>query len=76
MWQDRSTRQKHKDGHDVHGWIFAALLREMAGWFGRTGHCREYFFFCEMHPPRKRRSPPALAENGHADLGKVSNLNW
>ena len=20
-----------------------------------------------MHPPRKRRSPPALAENGHAD---------
>ena len=73
MWQDRSSGQKHMDDHNVQGWMFAALLCEMAG-FGRTGDCRAYFFFCEMHPPRKRRSPPALADNGHADLGKFERI--
>ena len=44
----------------------------MGGWPGRTSHIRErseYFFFCEMHSPRGRRSPKALAQHGHAEPG-------
>ena len=55
--------------HDVHGWIIAALLREMAALLremaGLEGQARgEYILLCEMRPPRERRSPCPLAQNG------------
>ena len=46
--------------HDVHGWIIAALLREMAGLEGQARG--EYILLCEMRPPRERRSPWPLAQ--------------
>ena len=70
------ARPKHRatimDDHDAHGWITPALLCEMAGMEGPATFesVESTFVFCEMHPPRKRRSPPALVENGQADPGK------
>ena len=48
--------------HDVHEWIIAALLLEMAGLEGQARG--EYILLCEMRPPRERRSPCPLAQNG------------
>ena len=51
--------------HNIHGWIIAALLREMDGLEGQA------MFECvESDSPRERRSPQIVAENGHAALGK------
>ena len=66
---------KIMEDHDGHGWIIAALLREMAGLEGQATFesVESKFSFCEMHPPRERRSPPVWAENGNADPGEKWN---
>ena len=44
---------------DVHGWITAAVSREMVGLEGhaRFENVESAFSFCEMHSPGKRGSP-------------------
>ena len=63
---------KIMDDHDVHGWIIAALLREMAGLEGLAMfECVESkFSFARCIRQGSVEAPQVMAEDGHADVKK------
>ena len=63
---------KIMENHDTHGWLIAALLRQMSGLEGKAMfECVESgFVFNRCFAPGKRRSSTFVTENGHSDLGK------
>ena len=60
------------DSHNAHGWLIAALLREMPGLEGKAKfECVEgRFSFQQRLATRKRGSTPFVAEHDHPDLGQ------
>ena len=59
------------DSHNTHGWLIAALLREMSGLEGKAMfECVESSFVLNRCLRQgERRGPSLVAENGHSDSG-------
>ena len=59
------------DGHDTHGWLLAALLREMSGLSGKaTFECINTNSASIDVTSRKRGGPTFVAEDGNPDLSQ------
>ena len=62
---------KIMDSHNAHGWIIAALLREMSGLSGKAiFECVESLAFQSLLAARKRGSPAFAATDSIPDIGQ------